>query len=567
MYLLQLFAQIADYSAAWLKETKGHLTKGNVMRLGTTRMLFVIYPPDKKMRVYDQDFWWSDKWDALAYGRSYDFSRPFFQQFKELLEETPLVALFDSKSTDCHYCNATVEHKNCYLVTAGWNNEDSIYSNRISFCKNTVDSYVCHKTEFGYENVNCRDSNRLFFSINSENCSNSYFLYDCRNCQDCVACTSLRNKSYCIFNIQYSKEEYKKKYNELGLDSRQGLEKLGGKLGELRLKAIHRYANVYRSDKVVGDNIENSRNCYYCFDLAGEADNVKYSNWSTYGLKDSYDTGPGTGGKSEMTYEGVSIGVNNADCAFGSIVWYSNGVRYAFNCHGSQNLFGCVSIRNKNYCILNKQYTREEYEKLVPKIIQQMNEMPYVDKKGRVYKFGENFPIETSPFAYNDTIAQEYFPITKEQAKEQGYIWKNPEEKSYAITKQPADLPDSIMGVSGAISKEIIGCLHKGDCNHGCSTAFKIVPSELQFYQRFNLPLPKLCPNCRHHARLVQRNPMKLWHRSCQCEGKNSQNNVYKNNSTHFHKDGKCINEFETSYAPDRPEIVYCEQCYQAEVV
>ena len=29
---------------------------------------------------------------------------------------------------------------------------------------------------------------------------------------------------------------------------------------------------------------------------------------------------------------------------------------------------------------------------------------------------------------------------------------------------------------------------------------------------------------------------------------------------------GKCTNEFETSYAPERPEIVYCESCYQKEV-
>jgi hypothetical protein len=27
-----------------------------------------------------------------------------------------------------------------------------------------------------------------------------------------------------------------------------------------------------------------------------------------------------------------------------------------------------------------------------------------------------------------------------------------------------------------------------------------------------------------------------------------------------------CNNTFETSYAPERPEIVYCERCYQGEV-
>ena len=41
----------------------------------------------------------------------------------------------------------------------------------------------------------------------------------------------------------------------------------------------------------------------------------------------------------------------------------------------------------------------------------------------------------------------------------------------------------------------------------------------------------------------------------------------YQNTVEHSHHKGKCPNEFETSYAPDRPEIVYCEQCYQAEVI
>ena len=63
-------------------------------------------------------------------------------------------------------------------------------------------------------------------------------------------------------------------------------------------------------------------------------------------------------------------------------------------------------MRNNSYCILNKQYTKEEYEALVSKIIEQMNTMPYVDKNGVTYKYGEFFPIELSPFGYNETVAQ-----------------------------------------------------------------------------------------------------------------------------------------------------------------
>jgi len=69
------------------------------------------------------------------------------------------------------------------------------------------------------------------------------------------------------------------------------------------------------------------------------------------------------------------------------------------------------------------------------------------------------------------------------------------------------------------------------------------------------IPIPRRCFYCRHEARLKRRNPFKLWHRACMCDKEN-----------HFHGAGKCEVEFETAYAPDRPEIVYCEKCYQAEV-
>ena len=43
----------------------------------------------------------------------------------------------------------------------------------------------------------------------------------------------------------------------------------------------------------------------------------------------------------------------------------------------------------------------------------------------------------------------------------------------------------------------------------------------------------------------------------------------YRNTADHIHhkKEEPCPNEFETTYAPERPEIVYCEQCYLREVV
>jgi hypothetical protein len=286
---------------------------------------------------------------------------------------------------------------------------------------------------------------------------------------------------------------------------------------------------------------------------------------SSLELKDNYD---GIGEyKNDLSCENVDNNIGQHQV--GAVTIYSsNDIFYSLNCHSSHDLFGCVGLRSKEYCILNKQYTKEEYQRLIPKIIEHMNTTPYVDRKGRVYRYGEFFPIELSPFAYNETIAQEYFPLTKVQAEEQGYRWHEPETKEYKITKDSQDLPVRIQDVDDTILNEIVGCAHRGDCAHQCATAFRIIPEELSFYRKLNLPLPSLCPNCRHYERLAERNPLKLWHRRCQCAGGKSENGIYTNTVSHLHHGvGHCPNEFETSYAPDRKEVVYCEQCYQAEVV
>ncbi len=533
----------------------------------TGKDIISIFRPDSPFTVYESEYYYSDNWDAGAYGKEYDFSKPFFEQFKELLIKTPTIALFDSKSTNSSYCNITVEHKNCYLASSGWSNEDCMYINRTVANKNSLDLYICSRNEYSYDNIYCKDSYKLFYSHSSENCNDCYFLYDCRGCSNCFGCVNLRNKQYYIFNQPYSKEEYFKKLAALDCSDYAFVEEMKHTMTKMRTDALHRYAQIYKSVGAVGDHLSNVKNAYQCFDFLDGAENVKYSHWSAKEFKDSYDTGPGTGGNSELLYEGVSIGVENYACMFGFIVWYSRNVQYAINCQSSNDLFGCVSLRNKSYCILNKQYTKEGYEALLPKVIQHMHDTPYTDSKGRVYRYGESFPVEFSPGPYNDTVAQEYMPITKTKAVENGFGWGEPTEKTYQTTVAAAGLPLKIDDVSPEILKEIIGCAHQGKCDCQCSVAFRITSGELEFYKQMQIPLPRLCFNCRHQGRLSQRNPMKLWKRNCLCDGNHSENNTRSNIAEHFHGATHCPNIFNTTFAPDRQETVYCEQCYQAEVV
>jgi len=507
---------------------------------------------DKPFVVYGHNNWWSDKWEPTNYGKEYNFQKPFFSQFRDLLERVPVLAITNINPSNSEYCSFADGNKDCYLCfAAGWN-ERSCYLTRVGFCKDSLDLQGCVRNELCYENVNCTDCYSLYFSQNCKNCTESYFLYNCRNCNNCIGCVNLISKSYCIFNESHTKEEYEKKMSEMNINSRKGLQAVREEFNKLLSQSIRKYANIVNSPNSTGDNIANSKNTRISFDILDKCEDGAYL-FHSYDLRDNHD-GMGMY-RCELTYEGIDANFNSRllSCV---TIYHSNDIFYSLNCHGSHDLFGCIGLRNKSYCIFNKQYSENEYRELVEKIIDHMNSMPYTDKKGVAHKYGDFFPAELSPFAYNETIAQEYFPLTKEQAQENGYSWKEDEVRNYKTTKNPDELSDKIEDISDEILNEIIGCAHEGKCNEKCTMAFKITQQELQLYRKMNLPLPTLCPNCRHYHRLSQRNPMKLWHRQCMCELKN-----------HTHGEEKCPNEFETSYSPDRPEIIYCEQCYAHEVL
>lgn len=512
-----------------------------------------MFSRETNLTVYDQEIWWSDKWNPLEHGMEYDFYRPFFEQYKELLSKVPLANLGNTNIIKSEYGNHNYDCKNCYLIYASLNNENVSYAQGVSHVKDSLDLYTVQKSENCYEDVLCASLYRTFWSYDSDECLDSMFLTSCIDLKHCLGCVNLRHKNHCIFNKQYSKEEYEEEIKKYDFGSFSGLEAFKKEYEEFLKKQFRRFAFIFKSVNVTGDNIFTSKNSKMIFDVYGEVEDSKYLT-HTITIKNSYD-GYGVGYNAELLYEGVDFGLDASRNSFGVLNHRSMDTNYTYMCYSSKHLFGCISMRSKQYCILNKQYSKEEYEALVPKIIKHMSDMPYIDPKGRIYKYGEFFPSELSPFYYNETIAEEYYPISKEQALGFGLKWKEKENRDYKIEVKAEDLPDHIKDTDDSVLGKVIECAHGGKCSQQCTEAFKILPDEFKFYKKNNIALPRLCPNCRHFERLKRRNPLNLWHRSCMCKKK-----------SHSHGEAKCEVEFETSYAPERPETVYCEKCYQAEV-
>ncbi len=529
--------------------------------------IFSMYAPDSPVKVYERDIWLSDVWNPMDYGRDIDWSRPFLTQLYELMLVVPFKSNNVIRGVNSNYSNNATDPKNSYLVFNSTNAEDCMYSNGIDFSKDCIDVSHVSKAESCCRSFWITSSYRVHYSSQCTDSSDLWFCKNCVGCVNCFGCVNLHNANYYFFNQQYKKEDYLKKVQEYELNTRKGIERAQKESNTFWKKFPNKNIQGVKNLNSNGSYVTHSKNVKDSF-LIREGENLRYCQYlqTTPGAKDSYDYS-NWGEGAELIYETITGGYGMQNVKFSFLTQENvHDAEYTVSCLSSENIFGCVALRKKQYCILNKQYTKEEYEVLVEKIKKHMDEMPYVDKMSRVYKYGEFFPVEMSPLAYNESIAQEYFPLKKDETLAKGYRWHEPASRDYKPTILAKDLPEDIGDAKDSLTEEIIECAHRGECNQGCTKAFRIIPNELQFYRKIGLPVPTLCPACRTMERLKMRLGIELYEQKCMCAGKNSKDEIYKNYSLHTHGDEQCPNEFKTGYNPEKGDIVYCEKCYQQEV-
>ncbi len=470
-----------------------------------------MYAPSKPFPVYCHDCWFSDDWDATEYAREYDPSKPFFNQFKELWDAVPKINLIGVRNVNSEYVNIAADNKDCYMIVESSNNENCIHSYWIQKTKDCIDCSFTHQCTLCYETDDAYDSYRVLYSKGIADCRDSFFLFDCRNCTDCIGCVNLRSKQYCIFNEQVTKEQYEAFIKNACLDTHEGVEAMRERFEKFKAIQPHKYAEIVNAPGSSGNYIKDAKNCTECFHCYDAQDN-RYGVHVWRDAKNCMDVDT-AGRGAEWIYNSHNTAAKSANCICCSVCWGDAFVEYSMYCFDSQNLFGCVGLRKKQYCILNTQYTKEEYEKIKATNIQHMRE---------IGGYGEFFPPSLSPFGYNEACVQEQFPLTKAEALSQGFRWEDTERGTYGKEN----------------GKDIFACTQ-------CTKNYRVIPRELEFYDRLAIPLPDLCPDCRHARRISARGPNKLWKREC----------------------AKCKKEVETSYPPDQSEMIYCESCYQREIV
>jgi hypothetical protein len=497
-----------------------------------------VYPPTKQIKAYCPTCWWGDSWDGTEYAMDYDPSRPFLEQVKELSEKTPYPAIESEHLTlkNCEYTNAISYSKNCFMATWADYCESVYYSSILNGLKWSSDCLRAWESELCYESTGFIRSYRAFFSEDFDDCVDIWFSRNCYGCSNCIGCVNLRGASYQIFNVQYSKEEYWKKLKEFGFDSRKNLIAFEKKAREFWLTQPYRefHGNAFNLN-VTGEHVYVSKNSKESY-ILNNAENCKWCQLITVATtKDCMDYS-GWGSNAELIYEASIVGNNVSNIKF-SCFCFPDAVssEYCLWNISPKNNFGCVGLKRKSYSILNKQYTKVEYEKLKSKIVEDMQKNPYIDESGRVWRYGELFSISFGKFDYNKSNAMKFFPKTKEEAILSGYSWDDAENPNAANTVKSEAIPDTIVETSDSILGEVIECSN-------CKRSYKIVQGELELLRKMKLPLPHECPKCRDNRRFDRMNRPGMYYRNCD----------------------KCGEQIYTPYKPEDPRIVYCVKDYQA---
>ncbi len=445
--------------------------------------LITVLPENPRYPIYTSKEWWSDAWDPTSYARESDSTRPFFDQLKELQEKVPRPHQQGAQSVGCDWCDDAWESKNCYLTRSIARSENLFYGYRALECKDSIDISHVFTLDQCYDCGYCFSSYSLLFSRNCRECIESAFLFDCRNCQHCFMSWNLRGKSYCIENVQYSKEEYEEKMKSVNLGSHTELEKYKARYTEiLKENAVHRENFNIKTYNSTGAYMSNCNNCtnVFCWEDSENCTNCIRGLKS----KDSIDlTGCWI----------MELCGNNSCCTNAYALKYSiwsDGARYSEYCDQCLEIdycFGCVGLRKKKYCILNKEYTKEEYEALKEKII--------TDMKVRG-EYGTFPPYSLGLCPYNFSTAAVYFPdVTQEYVEGLGGYWDKNENKK--IEGMPtSELPDSIRDATDSLVTQALVCPVTG-------WRYNIASDELAFLKRKNVALPRVHFDVRTKERLA----------------------------------------------------------------
>lgn len=261
----------------------------------TGKGIISMHHPEKRIKVYDYDFWWSDKWNPLEYGRDFDFSKSFFEHFAELMKEVPWINMSRMESENSDYCNQAGNLSNCYLCFNVDFSQDCFYSDSIQHSKDCIDCSRVKDSELCSYCIDCEkcfQCHQCSYSIDCTRSDNIFNSIGCTDCSYCFDCQNLSGKKFYAHNEYIGPERY--------------------------ISLLDAYKNQFEPSKM-NENVNGSNNITKSHNVAFSSNSVNIENCkycsNITDAKDAYDIdyfGIGI----ELAYESPTVGAGFASSAF-----------------------------------------------------------------------------------------------------------------------------------------------------------------------------------------------------------------------------------------------------------
>jgi hypothetical protein len=367
----------------------------------------------------------------------YQTSKTFFENLSELYDDMPFDNMISfEKNENSAFADIISSSKNIYLSSnvVKWC-ENVAYSFSVKvWSRNIYNSFcVWNNSENIYQSMAIINSYNIFFSKFIDNSNNIYFSNNLISCKYCIFCRDLENAEYCWDNKKLTKEEYRSKikiFLSLNKNNYYELYQKNLSYGRNSWSNNVQWSFIHSSENITNGTIvfqtKNARNII--------------AIWWKDTCENMYDCIACGSVLTSDVYWWIDSGWwDNIYCCNG--VWSCSHLYYSQYLENCSFCLGCIWLKNKSFCILNKQYSKEEWYKLADTIFASM------EKEGILWEF---FPWSLNPFYFNDTMA--YLiddSFSKEEVEKSWYMWRDekikvdiPEWAEVVYVKNPPFLSD-----------------------------------------------------------------------------------------------------------------------------